>query len=157
MKYVTEYGIVYALTDSEYRKFLEQSAGSEDWVSVSDFTNRPTLSVLFDNTDASKDTIEYHLDSLNADLDRNSSVAPTVMYYLFGYFNNAVPGTPDKEYFWAGPFGTREEASTKGKLVQKQGQPKHFSNWVEGKNKIFSSKSKLLKAANKVGINLNLR
>ena len=74
-------------------------------------------------------------------------------FYLLGYWSNAYSRGSDKEYFWSGPFETREEAQEFGQMKQRRGQPKRFIDWGKGRNMIFSSLEGFLAAARKVGMN----
>lgn len=73
-------------------------------------------------------------------------------FYLLGFWSNAYRAG-DREYFWSGPYDSRKEALAVGKRTQKRGQPKTFYDWVEGKNRCFSSKERFVIAANNVGLN----
>jgi hypothetical protein len=74
-------------------------------------------------------------------------------FYLLGYWSNAYSRVSDKEYFWSGPFETREEASQFGQMKQQRGQPRRFYDWSKGRNRVFSSLEGFLKEAHKVGLN----
>lgn len=74
-------------------------------------------------------------------------------FYLLGFWNNAYSRGTDKEYFWAGPFDTRQEALAFGKRKLENGQPSRFYDWSGGGKSVFSDKEKFIKAANKAGIN----
>lgn len=72
-------------------------------------------------------------------------------FYVLGYW--VCPyGRNDNEYFWAGPFDSRKDALDCGKLKQARGQPRQFTDWVKGSNKVFDTVEKFVKAANKAGV-----
>ncbi len=75
-------------------------------------------------------------------------------YFLLGYWGNPYRG--DNEYYWMRGFDSRKEALAAGKRKQERGQPKTFTNWVAGTNKVFSSQEAFLKAAKAVGLNPRL-
>jgi hypothetical protein len=75
--------------------------------------------------------------------------------FLLGYWGNPYR-SGDNEYFWMQYFDTRKEALDAGKSKQKYGQPEQFWDWVQGKNRVFTSRSKFLAAAKKVGLNPKL-
>ena len=73
-------------------------------------------------------------------------------FYVIGYWSNPYR-SGDKEYFWSGPYDTREEASFAGKRKQERGQPKRFTNWGKGQNRIINGTDKFKAEAAKVGLN----
>lgn len=82
----------------------------------------------------------------------DSDIPPVQEFYLLGYWVNPY-GRHDKEYFWGGPYESREEASYYGKRKQKYGQPKRFIDWMQGQNRIFNNLERFAIEARKVGIN----
>lgn len=76
-------------------------------------------------------------------------------FYLLGVWHNAYRAN-DCEYFWGGPYDSREETLSAGERKQERGQPKTFYDWVRGKNRVFSTQETFVKAANKIGMNPNI-
>ena len=84
------------------------------------------------------------------------AVGSSSEFYLLGYWSNAYSSRSEKEYFWSGPFDTRQEAVLFGKMKQQRGQPKKFYDWGKGQNKIFGNQDKFLAAAHQAGLNPRL-
>lgn len=77
-------------------------------------------------------------------------------FFLVGFWNNAYSRNSNKEYFWAGPYQERKNAVAIGKRLQQSGQPKSFSDWGKGENKIVRGVENFKKICGKVGLNPNL-
>ena len=84
------------------------------------------------------------------------AVGSSSEFYLLGYWSNAYSSRGEKEYFWSGPFDTRQEAVRAGEMKQQRGQPKKFRDWGKGQNKIFNDPDKFLAAARQVGLSPRL-
>jgi len=75
-------------------------------------------------------------------------------FFCLGFWGN--PYNRDKEYFWSGPFIDRADALNYGKLKQARGQPRRFTNWVKGTNKVVKGVDAFVAAAEKVGMKPNV-